>query len=467
MKGENSRYDCAVIGGGSGGYAAARTAVENGLRTVVIEGGEQIGGLCILRGCMPTKALLQSAEVAHIASKAGVWGINIPEFGVDFPKVMARKDFLIEDFAGYRREQLTRGDRFDFVRSNATFIDPHTVQLGDGSTLQADHFLISTGSKVSPSPIGSLRDVGYITSDEALKLTRLPSSIIVLGGGVVAVEFAQFFSRLGVRTTIIQRSDHLVREFDRDACQTLREAFEAEGIQVYTGTRIESAEKSPVGKKIIFEHQKRKVSVEAEEIFFALGRSPNTAFLNLDRAGVKTRTNGQIIANEHQQTSSPHIFAAGDCTGPFEIVHIAIQQGETAAWNMAHPSSMKSMDYRLITQVVFTDPHVAHVGMTESQATELGIPYKTASYPFNDHGKSMILDTHHGFVKMMAHARSGEILGASCIGPQGGELIHEIIVAMHARMTVHQFMTIPHYHPTLAEIWTYPAEELAEEINPS
>lgn len=459
----SKQYDFAVIGGGSAGYAAARTAVENGLKVVVIEGGPDIGGLCILRGCMPTKALLHSAEVAHIAHKSNVWGIEIPEYKVNFEKVMARKNYLIDDFAGYRKDQLTDGKRFDFIRSKASFIDAHSVRLESGDVVKARHFLISTGSRVSTSPIGSLMNVGYITSDDALKLKKLPKSLVILGGGVIGVEFAQFFSRLGVKTTIIQRNAHLVKEYDPDVCNTLREAFTEEGVQVFTNTRVEGAELSPNGKKVIFEHNGQRMFVEAEEILFALGRSPNTGSLNLEAAGVDA-LNGRITTNNRQQTSQPHIFAAGDCCGPFEVVHIAIQQGEIAAFNAAHPDKLKEIDYRLITSVVFTDPQVAQVGINEAQAATLNIPIKTASYPFNDHGKSMILDTKHGFVKMIAHAETGEILGASCIGPQGGELIHEIIVAMYSRLTVHQFMAIPHYHPTLAEIWTYPAEDLAEEI---
>ncbi|HSH95584.1 MAG TPA: NAD(P)/FAD-dependent oxidoreductase, partial [Roseimicrobium sp.] len=165
-----------------------------------------------------------------------------------------------------------------------------------------------------------------------------------------------------------------------------------------------------------------------------------------------------------QRTSVPHIFAAGDCCGPHEIVHVAIQQGETAVHNIVKPTAPKSMDYRLLISIVFTDPQVASVGLTEKAAKASGIPYLAASYPFSDHGKSMIMDAMHGFVKLLADPKTGEILGGSCTGPVGGELIHEVMVAMAAKMTVHQFAALPHYHPTLAEIWTYPAEELADRI---
>jgi len=174
---------------------------------------------------------------------------------------------------------------------------------------------------------------------------------------------------------------------------------------------------------------------------------------------------GRIVTNARMQTSAPHIYAAGDCTGPHEIVHIAIQQAEIAAHNISNPRRSRTMDYRLLTSVVFTDPQTAQVGLTEKEAVARRVPFLAASYPFNDHGKSMIMEALDGFVKLLANPKTGEILGGCCVGPMGGELIHEITVAMAKRMTVHEFATTPHYHPTLAEIWTYPAEELAGQIS--
>jgi pyruvate/2-oxoglutarate dehydrogenase complex dihydrolipoamide dehydrogenase (E3) component len=190
---------------------------------------------------------------------------------------------------------------------------------------------------------------------------------------------------------------------------------------------------------------------------------PNTTSLALENAGVKTE-NGRILANEFMQTSAPNIYTAGDCTGPHEIVHIAVQQGEIAAHNIAQPKSPRRMDYRLLISVVFTEPQVAFVGLTDKEAKTRGISYLAASYPFNDHGKSLIMEAKDGFVKLLADPKSGEILGGSCVGPIGGELLHEIVAAMAKRMTVHELAVMPHYHPTLAEIWTYPAEELAGRI---
>jgi dihydrolipoamide dehydrogenase len=470
-------YDAAIIGGGSGGYAAARVAANAGLKTVVIEGGEEVGGLCILRGCMPTKALLYAAEVMHLANHAEPWGIRAENVSFNFKKVMARKDLMVKGFADYRHEQLRNG-KFKFIRANARFADPHKIELfphsradeeGDdkdpirGKTLTAKYFIIATGSTVAPSPIVCI-DASYcLNSDTALKLTGLPKSIIILGGGATACEFAQFFQRFGVKVTLIQRGAHVLHEFDSDATSELEKVFRREGMTVYTGTKIIETRKVGSRKEVHFEHEGKTLRVSAEEIFYALGRVPNTDSLGLDKIGVTTDCR-RIVTNHFMQSNLPHIYAVGDCTGQHEIVHIAVQQGEVAGHNVAHPDRMKEMNYRLLTEVIFTEPQMAAVGLTEKKAQKRKIPYLAASYPFNDHGKSLIMEAKDGFVKLLADPATGEIIGGCCIGPYGGDLIHEIIAAMHKRMTVHELAAMPHYHPTLAEIWTYPAEELAEKI---
>jgi pyruvate/2-oxoglutarate dehydrogenase complex dihydrolipoamide dehydrogenase (E3) component len=455
-------YDVAIVGGGSAGYAAARTAAGTGLKTAIVEGGEEVGGLCILRGCMPTKALLYAAEVLHLASHADPWGITAPKVAFDFAKVMARKNTLIKDFADYRRQQLS-GGKFKFIRATARFTDAHTLAFNTGETLTANSFIITTGSVVAPPPLPQLRDIGYLTSDTALQLTKLPESLIVLGGGAVAVEFAQFFARFGVKVTMIQRSGHILREFDTDAAMVIEKVFRREGIEVFTNTTLTDARRDGALKTVTFLHDGQPESVSAKDILLALGRAPNTASLELDKAGVATER-GRIVANESMQTSAPRIYTAGDCAGPHEIVHLAVQQGEIAAHNIANPDGLRRMDYRLLTSVVFTEPQVATVGLTEKAARDRKVPYLAASYPFNDHGKSLIMEAKDGFVKLLADPATGEILGGACVGPMGGELIHEIIAAMSKRMTVHELAAMPHYHPTLAEIWTYPAEELADKI---
>lgn len=464
-------YDVAVIGGGSGGYAAARTAGSAGLRTVVVEGGRQMGGLCILRGCMPSKALLHAADVLHSARTGAAWGLRIPKAGFDFKAVMARKDAIVGGFARYRQKQLT-GGKFTLLRARGEFTDAHTLRLqpvpGRGAkavpaSLRARHFIIATGSTIAPAPTPSLESVGYLTSDEALSLREPPRSLIVLGGGPIAVELAQFYGRMDVPVTLIQRSGQLLREFDADAAQTLARVLRREGVKLISNTRIVEAFRRGRLKGVAFAHQNRTKRVTADEILLATGRVPNTAGLGLEKIGVALDY-GRIETNASMQTSLPHIYAAGDCTGPYAIVHIGIEQGEIAVHNILHPDRPRHIDYRLLSSIVFTSPQVAMVGLSEKSAGARNLPYLTACYPFRDHGKSLIMEATDGFVKLLADPATGEILGGSCVGPSGGELLHEIIAAMHKRMTVHELAAMPHYHPTLSEIWTYPAAELAERI---
>src|SRR5665213_1178621 len=319
-------FDVAIIGGGSGGYAAARTAAAAGLKTVVIEGGREVGGLCILRGCMPTKALLYAAEVKHLAEHAETWGARAGKVSFNFAKVMARKNAQIKNFADFRVQQLN-GGKFKFIRANAKFLDAHTVELNSprssgresapsdqsrltsAAAITAKHFVIATGSTVAPPPLPQLNEVGFIISDDAVALKKLPKSLIILGGGAIACEFAQFFARFGVQVTLIQRSEHILKEFDGNAGIEIEKVFRREGIRVFTGTRQLDAKRRGKLKTVSFEQNGKTLSASAEEILFALGRVPNTASLNLENAGVKTE-NGRVITNGKMQTSAPHIFAA-------------------------------------------------------------------------------------------------------------------------------------------------------------
>ncbi|MEY5026399.1 MAG: hypothetical protein RLZZ244_1927 [Verrucomicrobiota bacterium] len=464
-------FDFVVLGGGSAGYAAASTAARLGLRTAVIEGGREVGGLCILRGCMPSKTLLASSQRAAEIRRASEFGIRATFEGVDLKALQERKRLLIGEFATYRRSQLESG-RFTFLRGMARFLDPHRIEVtppqGPTSVLQASTCLIATGSRIQPPPIPGLLETGYLDSDAFLEAEHLPESILILGGGAIALEAASFYAGFGKTVTLLQRSPRVLKEADPDVSLALQEGLRHQGVRILTGVRLQRVEKAGALKRVHFTLADSDAPrcEEAEEIVMALGRVPATENLQLESVGVSL-LHGRIPTALTQQTNHPHLFAAGDVCGPLEVVHIAIQQGEIAARNahrlLHHPEQpLESIHYRLKLLAVFSDPGVASLGLTEAEAQNAGIPFRTASYPFNDHGKSMVEGHKHGFVKLLAHAESREILGASVVGPHAAELIHEISVAMAFHATARDLAQIPHYHPTLSEIWTYPAEELSD-----
>ncbi len=456
-------YDLICLGGGSAGFNAARVAAGLGQKVAIVDGAKQLGGLCILRGCMPSKTLIYAAEVLHLARHAGRFGLRVTGARADMKAVQARKKRIIADFARYRVDAL-KGGKFDLYRAHARFLDPHTVELSDGRKLRSRHFLIGTGSKVSVPPVPGLAEAKAWTSDEVLDLEFLPKSVLVLGGGIVACELAQYLSRMGSKVTLVQRSPNILRDHSGDASGVVQQAFRSEGIELFTDTQLHSVKADRHGTTVKFRHNGRLVTRRAAHLFNALGREPNTGGLNLAAAGVATRPGGQVIINRWQQTSAPHIYAAGDCSGPHEIVHIAIAQGELAARHAAGVKKLKPVDWSLLLNVVFTDPQLATIGRLERDLDRAGVKYLAASYPFNDHGKSILMEATHGYVKVIAEPKRGRILGAEIVGKDAGELIHAFSTALALRATVRDMLAAPWYHPTLAEIVTYPLEEIADRI---
>ncbi len=456
-------YDFLVLGGGSAGFNAARVAVSLGLKTAIVDGARQLGGLCILRGCMPSKTLLYVAEVLHLAQKGHTFGLKIPSARADMKAVHARKKRIIAEFADYRLQALQSG-KFDLIRAHGRFIDPHTLALSTGGRVRAKHILIGTGSKVSVPPVPGLAESGAWTSDDVLDLDFVPKSVIVLGGGIVACELAQFLNRIGTRVTLVQRSPNILRDHSPAASEVVQQAFVDEGIELFAGTKLRRVTRDRRGASVEFLHDGKVLRRRAAHLFNALGREPNTGPLDLKAAGVATRPGGQIVTNRWQQTSAAHIYAAGDCAGPAEIVHVAIQQGELAARHAAGVKRLKPVDYSLLLNVVFADPQLATIGILEAELDAAGTPYLAASYPFNDHGKSILMDANYGYVKVLAEPKRGRILGAEIVGKDAGELIHAFSGPLAMKATVFDLLRAPWYHPTLAEIVTYPLEEIAEKV---
>jgi len=457
-------YDFISIGGGSAGFNASRTAAALGMRTALVDGAPRLGGLCILKGCMPSKTLLWSAELLHQAQKASTFGLSIPRASVNMKALQHRKKKIIGEFASYRDQQLNSG-KFDLFRSHARFLDSHTIALSDGQTLTAASILIGTGSRVSVPAVKGLAGVPFWTSDDVLELNTLPKSVIVLGGGVVACELAQFLNRVGVKVTQIQRSPRLLREFSPEAGKVVETAFREEGMRVFTDTELREVRYSQDGFSVVFlDRSTEKIrTVRAERLLNALGREPLSDSLSLEKAGVALLPSGRVRINKWQQTSQSHIYAAGDVCGPHDIVHLAVAQGELAARHAAGIKKLRPVSSLPLLSVVFTSPAAARIGASEVELKAAQKPFLSASYPFNDHGKSILMDAMHGYVKVLAEPVKGRLLGAEIVGPEAGELIHCFTTPISMRATASDMLKAPWYHPTLAEIITYPLEDIAEQ----
>ena len=457
---QHLRYDLVVIGAGSGGYAAARTARDLGASVALVDHGP-LGGLCILRGCMPSKTLLASSDLVADIRDGKELGVSAGPPTIDLGHIFARKREVIKDFADYRIEGIKS---FPLYEGLAAFESEHVLRVGDDVRLEARAFVIATGSVVAPPVVPGLVEAGYVDSDAVLDTARLPESVVVLGGGYVGSELGQFLARMGVQTTFLIRAKHLLSTEDADVGDAVTFYFRQEGIDVRTGAQLSHVEVRD-GKKVVhYTRDGTPGSVAADEIFYALGRVPNVAGLELERAGVTCHAVTGIEVGPDMRTSARHIFAVGDVTGYYPLVHVAIYQGELAARN-AIRGAAEEADYALQrTHTIFTDPQVAVVGRTEKELQAAGVPYLSGSYLFSEHGKAIAINKTKGFVKMLASPDDGKILGAAVVGPEASDLIHEVIVAMFYGGTASEFARIPHLHPTLAEIWTYPAEDIAEQL---
>jgi len=457
-------YKCIVIGGGSAGYAAANAAHKYHNSVAIVDNAKELGGLCILRGCMPSKTLIYSAEILHLAQKGHLFGLNIPEAKANMEAIQERKKRIISEFSDYRKDQL-ESDKFTLFRETGHFINENTLELESGLQLKGDKFIIATGSIINTPDIPGLKDVPFLTSDDVLNLRTLPESCIVLGAGPVGCELGQCLARMGSKITQIQRSPHILSHVSPQAAKVIENTFQDEGIDLFTKTHITQISHENNLFIVHFQYEGKNYTRHSPCLINALGRKPNIpASLQLDKTDVTLSLEGTIATNECLQSTNLNIYAAGDCTGHFEIVHMAILQGEFAAKHAFAPTPPPCINANHLVHVTFTDPQVAAAGLSESELQKQGIDYISATYPFDDHGRSILMEAKRGFVKVLASPSDGKILGAECISKDGGELIHVMSVAISLEATASDLLKTHWYHPTLSEIWTYPLEDIYEQI---
>lgn len=394
--------------------------------------------------------MLRSAEVMQlVAREAHKFGIHVHgEVTFNLREAVARKDQIVRGIIDGIYDNLRKNERVTFLKGHATFVSEHEVEV-DGQRYVADKFIIATGAQAGRPDIPGLAEAGYITNREALHLEELPSSLLIIGGGYVGIEFAQMYRRFGTRVTVLQRNVQILPGEERELADMLADYLRGEGIEIHTQAPVVRVERQGSEKVAVARINGQERRFTGDEILLAAGRHPRTAELGLHNVGVETNGPAIVVDNE-LRTSAPHVWAIGDVTGGYMYTHVATYEGPYAALNAVRNLGRK-VDHRVVPRAVFTSPALASVGLTEADARAEGYEVKTGTFPFAWSGKAKAIGNTRGKIKVVVNAESGEILGFHILGPDADNLIHEAVVAMYNHGTVEPITKSIHIHPTLAE----------------
>ena len=451
-------YDLVILGSGSTAFAAALKAAELG-KTAVMTESRTVGGTCVNRGCLPSKNLIEAARIYWEAQHPRFPGLGGKQLDLDFRALIAGKDEVIKSYRGRKYEAiLGDSDKISIIQGRAALVDPHTVQL-DGRSLVGDQILVATGSRPAVPAITGLDQVPYLTSDlltseEDLELTEQPRSLVIIGGGYIALELAQTFQRFGTTVTLLQRSERILSEYEPEVSIAVHEALAGEGMDIRTGTRIRGVRTEDGGVTVLVETGGREGSVHAERLLVATGRVPNTEGIGLEQAGVVLDDRGFVKVDESLRTNVPHIWAAGDVIGGHTNAQMATpvgaHDGNIAAGN-ALGGEPRKVDHAVLPRTIFTDPQVGVVGLTDEQANARGFVCSCNTVPIHLVPRAGAVRDERGIIKMVLEAESGKVLGVSMVGRDAGEVIHEAAMGMRFGATVHDFIDLVHVYPTMAE----------------
>ncbi len=437
--------DIVVIGGGPGGYVAAIHAAHLGAKVALVE-KDKLGGTCLNRGCIPTKALVRSAEVLREAKRATDFGLEIPVVNVNFPGIMARKSNVVDKLVS-GVEQLMKSNKISVYRGIGRILSPQLVKVND-EEIAAKKIVIATGSETTLLPIPGLDLPGVLTTDDILELKELPESLVVIGGSHVGVEFASIFNELGTKVTIVKRRPLRLEPVDEEIGRRFAQTLPRRGIEVKIGAAVKAIKRNGTVLKVVWDTPEGEQGVEGQMVLMATGRQPFTEGLGLSELGI--RMDGRtIVVNEHLETNVDGVYAIGDVLGKSMLAHVASYEGEVAAENaLGRP---RKVDYRAVPSVVYTYPEVAGVGITEVEANDSGIPYKVSKFPFLACGRAVAMDETTGIVKMICNAEDGRVLGVHIMGPHADELIAEGVLAIQLGATARDIAHTIQAHPTLPE----------------
>lgn len=420
-------YDLAVIGAGWAGFNAAIRAKELGFKACLIESGS-LGGTCLNSGCIPTKTLIACAKVFSLAKKSADFGISLDNLKVNFEKIQERKNKVIQEFALGMQGRLKQ---IDFIKSSAQIISANKIKVG-ADFIEAKFMLIATGSRPIQLPQLKFDHKKIISSDDALAITSIPASLLIIGGGVIGCEFAHFFSVLGSEVTVAEKMPLLLPGEDKDIAKKIEVIFKKKGIKVVTGADIASFDLNNYAKVLV-----------------CVGRAADVTGLGIENLGIRFENN-KIVADEYLRTSVSNIYAAGDCASDLKLAHYASYQGKTAVENMVSGNKHKA-DNKIVPACIFTEPQIASVGLSEENALGAGVLIKVHKFDFRASAMAHIINETDGFIKVISNQSTGEVIGACIIGALASELIATISIAVCAHLTVEQIRAMIFAHPTLSE----------------
>ncbi len=459
MANETMKAKLVVIGGGPGGYVAAIRAAQLGSGVVLVE-KDLLGGTCLNRGCIPTKAMLACTEVLDAIREAEAYGISVGEPKPDLKAMVERKEKVSEQLRN-GIAQLLKANKVELVKGFGRLAAPDrvVVETEEGEvTIETEKVIIATGSEPARLPTFDFDQPAILTSTEGLELTEIPSSMIIVGSGVVGSEFATVFSSLGTKVTMVELMDRILPTEDERIATQMKRLLNKRGIEILTGTTIEEVlEYRPDGVKVKLSNGQE---LEAEKLLVSIGRSLNSQGIGLEEVGIKTGQRGEIVVNERMETSVPGVYAIGDVVGGILLAHVASFEGICAAENAMGLDSV--MNYDVVPACIFTEPEIASVGLNPAKAEERGMEVKVGRFMFGGLGKALAMGKGQGFVQLVVEASTDKVVGCQIMGPHASDLIHEVALAIRLGATAKDIGSTIHAHPTLAEAIMEAAEAVHE-----
>lgn len=437
-----------IIGGGPGGYVAAIRAAQLGGDVTVIE-EDKIGGICLNRGCIPTKAILASVEILALLERAGQLGIEVEKVVPNFSRIMERKNKIVSQLRG-GVDYLLKANKVKVIKGKASFLGSHSICIeteAGRKELEGEKIIIASGSKPILLPFLDSSHPAVLTSEQALELKEVPESLLIIGSGVIGCEFASIFNPLGTKITMVEMMEQILPTEDKRVAQVIERIFKKRGIDIFTRTKLE--EITEYREDGITARLDKGGKIEAEKILICVGRSPRINNMGLEELSLKISQKGTIVVNKKMETTQEGIYAIGDVIGGYLLAHVASEEGIIAAENATKLTS--EIDYTSVPSCIFTSPEIGTVGLTPDEAEEKEMEVRIARFPFTACGKAHAIGETDGFVQLIVRESDDKILGGQIVGSHAADLVHEIALAIRWGLTAEQLSSTIHAHPTLSE----------------